>query len=170
MTTTGVEKTQPAQYVPTGVPESRLEQWILRLWRRPWWLAPAALALCVAAAGGYVLSNNPTDDRADLLGPCAFKALTGYDCPGCGGTRMVWYVLHGNIGEAIHHHLIAFVAIPFLLYAYIAWVAGRITAKSVRWLPTLKVPGWVLGAYAVAWLVFAVLRNIPGQPLHYFYV
>lgn len=36
--------------------------------------------------------------------PCLFHLLTGLYCPGCGGTRAVWYLLHGRIFESIRYH------------------------------------------------------------------
>ncbi len=146
---------------------NRFEEWILRLWQRPRWLAPLAIFGCVAAACTYVLTNNPTDDRPDLLGPCAFKTLTGYDCPGCGGTRMVWYVLHGNLLQAARHHLVAFVAIPVVIYAYVVLVADRIFRVK---LPTTRIPWGVCIGYVLVWLMFAVARDLPWQPFHTFFV
>lgn len=45
-----------------------------------------------------------------LLRPCMFHALTGYYCPGCGGTRAVRALLHVQLLESFRHH-------PFVLYA-----------------------------------------------------
>jgi Protein of unknown function (DUF2752) len=40
-----------------------------------------------------VLAYNPTDRIPDPTGPCTWHALFGIDGPGCGGTRMLWYLL-----------------------------------------------------------------------------
>lgn len=42
-----------------------------------------------------------------LLGgipPCALHRLTGYYCPGCGGTRAVVALLHGKILISLYYH------------------------------------------------------------------
>lgn len=44
-----------------------------------------------------------------LLGPCMFHLLTGYHCPGCGGTRAVYALLRGEIWRSFCYH-------PFVLY------------------------------------------------------
>jgi len=36
--------------------------------------------------------------------PCLFRRLTKLYCPGCGGTRAVWYLLHGDIGRSLWYH------------------------------------------------------------------
>jgi len=43
------------------------------------------------------------------LWPCLFHLLTGYYCPGCGGTRAVQALLAGNLLRSFWYH-------PFVLY------------------------------------------------------
>ena len=147
--------------------QSKFEQIVLRWWGNPAWLAPLVIFGCVASACTYVLINNPADNAPDPLGPCAFKALTGYDCPGCGGTRMVWYLLHGNVVQAARHHLVVFLAIPFVLYAYAVMVAGRIFHVT---LPRLRISAWPVATFCAVWALYAVLRNLPWAPFHTFFV
>ena len=40
--------------------------------------------------------------------PCLFHLLTGLYCPGCGGTRAVKYLLHGQILKSIQYHPLIF--------------------------------------------------------------
>ena len=48
--------------------------------------------------------------------PCLFHLLTGYYCPGCGGTRAVRYLLRGEIWKSIQYHpLVIYVAVVFLI-------------------------------------------------------
>ena|GEM_PF-1020948 len=148
------------------VVESRFEEFLVRLWSRRW-LAPLAILGCMAAAATWVLSNNPVDDRADPLGPCVFKAFTGLDCPGCGGTRMVWYLLHGDLLQAARFHLMALIAVPVLLYAYLALVADRVGKFR---LPSVNIPGGIIAGYALGWVLFVVARNLPWAPFTSFYV
>jgi hypothetical protein len=148
-------------------PPGRLERLAMAAWTKPKWLAPVAVLGCVGAAFTYVLQNNPADAQADPLGPCAFKLLTGFDCPGCGGTRMVWYLLHGNVLEAARYHFVALLAVPVLAWAYIVWAVFRFTGKK---LPSKSIPLPLILGYLVFWFVFAVLRNLPWAPFDWFYV
>ena len=148
-------------------PPSRFERIAMAAWSKPSWLAPLAILGCIGAAGTYVLSNDPTDAGLDPLGPCAFKMLTGLDCPGCGGTRMVWYLLHGDIFQAARHHIVALIAIPILAYAYVAFAARRLFNVT---LPTKRIPLVGILGFLLFWVVFAVLRNLPWAPFDWFYV
>ena len=47
-----------------------------------------------------------------LLGPCLLHALSGYYCPGCGGTRAVKFLLRGEIVKSFCYH-------PIVLYAVV---------------------------------------------------
>ncbi len=38
------------------------------------------------------------------LPPCPFHLITGYYCPGCGGTRAFYALLHGRILQAFFYH------------------------------------------------------------------
>jgi hypothetical protein len=149
--------TGPVAWTPT--PKTRVGRFADRLWTRPAWLAPLAVFGCAASAVGYVLANDPTDAKADPLAPCLFRTLTGLDCPGCGGTRMMWYLLHGNLPEAARHHLVALLLVPFVVYGYLTWAASRLFGTK-PWRPGRVF--WL--TVAVSWLVFAVARNLPWEP------
>ncbi|RZU76338.1 uncharacterized protein DUF2752 [Micromonospora kangleipakensis] len=105
--------------------------------------ATLALAGAIGAAAAFVLRFNPTDRVADPTGPCLWHAVTGINGPGCGGTRMFYYMLHGDLVDAARRHLAALVAVPFLLYAGVRW-AG--IAWFGRELPALRLsPTRLLG-------------------------
>lgn len=124
------------------------------------WSSPLAVWFALAAAIVLVLANNPADRRPDLLGGCGWYTLFGTNGPTCGGTRMVWYLLHGDIVNAARMHLVALIGAPFALYALVQWSAERMFGLR---LPRLRLKWWVYAAYGVAFVLFgAVLRNLPG--------
>jgi hypothetical protein len=130
--------------------------------------APWAVWATLAAAIGFVLAFDPTDYTPDPTGPCTWHMLFGIDGPSCGGTRMVWYLLHGNLVQAARHHLAALLGTPVALYALIGWTAA---ATFGRRLPTPRIPRWAWLAYAAFFLIYAVvLRNLPWEPFTWFYV
>ena len=62
--------------------------------------AGLALTACAAVLFGvvaYYYGHDPSDGGAPV---CAFKYLTGYDCPGCGSQRAFHALLHGRVAEA----------------------------------------------------------------------
>jgi Protein of unknown function (DUF2752) len=115
-----------------------------------------ALGTGAVAAGGlaYVGLNDP--HRPGFLFPaCPFKALTGWNCPGCGGLRMTHDVLHGDLGAAVIDNVFLLVGLPLLA----AWLV-------VRWRrgqPLMTKPAIIVIAVAV--IAWTVVRNLPGFPL-----
>lgn len=158
--------TAPLVYPPPPR-ESRLYRAIMAVWTHPTWLAPVLVLACLGTAFSYVLAFNPADAKPDPLGPCAFRAITGLDCPGCGGTRMVWFLLHGDVLQAARHHAIALLVVPVLVYAYLAWGAKRIFNLT---LPTRSIPTLAWVSFLGLWAVFSVVRNLPWEPFLYFRV
>jgi len=128
-------------------------------------LGPLAALGPFVAAAWFVLRFNPTDRTADPTGPCLWHAVTGINGPSCGGTRMFYYLIHGDLVEAARHHLLALVAVPFLAYAWLRWTLGHFGYR----LPALRLSKAVLIGYGVFFLVFStVLRNLDWGPLAWF--
>ena len=45
--------------------------------------------------------------------PCLFHLATGYYCPGCGGTRAITSLLHGQIlNSFLYHPVVLYAAMP----------------------------------------------------------
>jgi len=79
--------------------------------------SPVAVWVSLAAAATYILANNPVDRNPDLLGGCGWYTAFGTNGPTCGGTRMVWYLLHGDIINAARMHLVALIGTRSPLHA-----------------------------------------------------
>lgn len=88
---------------------------------------------------------------------CPSRALTGLDCPGCGSTRCMAALLRGDVVGAVDQNLLAVVALPFLAWAWWAWLAGAWTDRRVT--SPLDRPGASL-AVLVAVVLFTVVRNV----------
>ncbi|MEU4241544.1 DUF2752 domain-containing protein [Actinoplanes sp. NPDC026619] len=157
----------PPGWYPPPRPDP-VTRFVQRVWTRsPIWAAPVALFACMGGAVGYTLAVNPTAAGAGDAPTCLLKYTTGFICPGCGGTRAAWYLLHGDIPAAARHHLIFTFAVPFLLYMYVAWAGKRL----FNWkLPQLTVSPGVLIAFVAVWGVWSLLRNLPWAPFTAFYV
>jgi hypothetical protein len=155
------------QPVFTPPPPGRFTAFLLRAWARsPRWLAPAAILACFGGAAAFVSVREPLDGADDVT-TCLVKLTTGFDCPGCGGTRAFFYLINANIPAAARHHLVFVFAVPFLLYAYVAWAGNRM----FRWrLPQLQLSPLTVGLFLTAVGVFSVLRNLPWPPFTWFYV
>lgn len=110
--------------------------------------------LALAGALTYIGLADP--HRPGFLFPgCPFKALTGLDCPACGGLRMTHDLLNGDLGAAMVDNLFLLLALPVLsVWLAFRWRRGR---------PLM--PVWATVTLIVAAAAWTVLRNWPGFPL-----
>jgi Protein of unknown function (DUF2752) len=155
--------------VPYTIPEPNgFTRFMIRMYERsPVWLAPAAVLLCFFGAASYVLISNPSDGGAFDSPTCIVKMTTGLDCPGCGGTRAFYYLLRGNLPEAVRHHAMAVFAAPFLVWLFAAWSIKTIWGKDI---PIPQISSRTISVFLAAWGVFMVVRNIPIAPFTSLYV
>ncbi|MEU7570762.1 DUF2752 domain-containing protein [Micromonospora sp. NPDC049240] len=155
-----------AAYQP--VEPDRFTRMVLRLHdRAPRWAVPLAALACVGLGMTYALISDPTRSDPDARPTCLLKLTTGLDCPGCGGTRALWFVLHGDLPAAARHHFLFVFALPFLAWLFVAWAGNR----AFGWrLPEPQFSPKVLGGFLAAWAVFSVVRNLPWAPFPSLYV
>ncbi|MEU4561740.1 DUF2752 domain-containing protein [Actinoplanes sp. NPDC023936] len=161
----------PPEWVAYRYPppqQDRITRFVERVAARsPIWLAPVALLACMGAAAGYTLVSDPVSSEAGAEPTCILKYLTGFVCPGCGGTRAAWYLLHGDLPAAARHHAMFVFAVPFLLYLYVAWAGRRLFELR---LPQLTISPAVMITFMAVWGVWSILRNLPWAPFTAFYV
>jgi hypothetical protein len=155
----------PASSIP---PEGKFSQFMLRQWARsPRWFAPLAILVCFGGGVAYTFALDPVASGAFASPTCIIKLTTGFDCPGCGGTRAFWYLLHGNVPAAARSHILAVFAAPYLLYLYLAWTANQM----FRWnIPYVRITPKVIAYFLAVWGIFSVARNLPWPPFTWMYV
>jgi hypothetical protein len=125
-----------------------------------WVLASSVVAGCAGIAA-YVYLVDPNTSSA--YPQCPLKHLTGLDCPGCGGLRATHSLLHGDIGGALNHNVLAVIIVPVLAYMIVRWMFQLFD----RQLPAIRLPRWSAVAIPVVILAFTVVRNIPWGPFVY---
>jgi hypothetical protein len=118
----------------------------------------AAIVLGVTAlgAGGVVFFFNPSTHG--FYPVCLFHKLTGWNCPGCGGTRSLYALLHGNFALALKDNAL-FVVLLAAAAARGIWFAAK---KICRQPIGSFLPANVLWAVLAIAAVFTVLRNLPA--------
>jgi hypothetical protein len=165
-----MSSTAPPQWhtPPPYAEPDRITRFFTKWWHRsPVWVAPVAALACMGAAAGYTLITNPTAAGAGDPPTCLLKYTTGFVCPGCGGTRAAWYLLHGDIPAAARHHAIFVFAVPFLLWMYVAWAGKRMFGWN---LPQLNLTPKTIGIFLAVWGVWSIARNLPWAPFTSLYV
>lgn len=165
----GLEPPPPAfPMVPDAARPDPVTRWVTAVVDRcPRWTGPALSLVGVAGAVGYTYLVRPTSVTAGMHPACLVKVLTGFDCPGCGGTRAAWYLLHGDLAEAAVHHPVFVMLVPFLIYMYGVWALNTVLGRK---LPQIRPSSGVLVAFLAGWFVFSILRNLPWAPFTVFYV
>lgn len=64
--------------------------------------------------------------------PCPFRALTGWECPLCGGTRMGGALLHGDLAAAFAFNPVALIGLGVLAVVGAAWLVELVGGPRVR--------------------------------------
>jgi hypothetical protein len=119
-----------------------------------------ALVWATLAAGAtYLFFFEP--GKTGFFPICPFRALTGFTCPGCGSTRGLHRLLHGDVVSAFELNPLLILSLPFLLYALLRYTNAAIREKPLK--------GNQLNAKYI-WLLFGVImffwiyRNTPFYP------
>ncbi len=122
------------------------------------WLTAAA----VLAAGAALLYWIPPAPGS-IYPPCPFRSLTGLYCPGCGSTRCLHALLHGDLRQAAAYNVLLLAALPFLVCygARLLWHVGR-----PRTAPQRRLPAWAIRALCVVVVAYWALRNIDCAPFN----
>ena len=119
---------------------------------------PLASAAVVGLASVALRLRDPHERGS--WGLCPFKALTGWNCPLCGGLRAVNDLGHGQVSEALHSNLVFVASIPLVLALWLLWVRRGWTGDAGPRLPAGLVRPLLAGA-AVLVVAFTVYRNTP---------
>lgn len=119
----------------------------------------AAVWICAFAAAALLYRYDPKEIA--LLPKCVFHEFTGLHCPGCGSTRALHSLVHGDFSAALHYNLFFVALAPVIL-----WLLVLESGKAFfGWEPRLRpAPAVLLWALFGVLLAFTVFRNIPSPP------
>ncbi|MGA2248313.1 MAG: DUF2752 domain-containing protein [Verrucomicrobiota bacterium] len=117
----------------------------------------AAIVVTIIAAGiaAVVYFFNPSAHH--FYPVCQFHRLTGLNCPGCGGTRALYALLHGDPATAFRDNALFVVGLP-IAAARGGWFAlnrWRRRPNGQFFPPKYLIP------FVVATGLFGILRNLP---------
>ena len=123
--------------------------------RKP--LQDVALFVAIIAVGVVFFFFNPVTTA--FYPKCLFHEMTGLYCPGCGSTRALYSLMHGEFREALRDNALVVLALPLL--------GAMLLARAFRRRPPIAARRFKLG-----WLIllltgiiaFGVARNIPCRP------
>ena len=83
--------------------------------------------------------------------PCMFHFVTGFYCPGCGLTRMIFSIFKLDFYQAFRYNPLVFIlGIIYLIYKLIEIVLNK----------KIKIPEYVYYILIVILILYGILRNI----------
>ena len=111
----------------------------------------------VIAVGAVFFLFNPSTTA--FYPKCLFHEMTGLYCPGCGSTRALYCLMHGEFREALCDNALVVLVLPLLGAILLARAFRRrppivVRQSQLRW----------LGLLLAMIVVFGVARNIPRRP------
>ena len=113
----------------------------------------AAIAMAIAALVLYFFPPQ----RYGFYPACPVYRYLHLFCPGCGSTRALSALLHGNFAAAVHYNPL-FVALLPLLGAFAALVYWKAVARNeVQW---PRIPTSAIMVLLAIMGVFSIVRNL----------
>lgn len=122
-------------------------------------LRAAFVWAALAAAAAYLFIFEP--GKSGFFPACPFRMLTGFTCPGCGSTRGLHYLLHGDVVAAFEFNPLLILSLPFLFYALVRYTNAAMRARPLKRHQLNAKYIWVLFVVIMSFWVF---RNTPFYP------
>jgi hypothetical protein len=144
---------------PPPLDRSVLPRPASRLWGR---VCAGGALVAAGATSVFLFAVNPNSPTSPYP-QCLTKALTGVDCPGCGGLRATHALLHGDIAAAVDHNALVLLIVPAVLFVLLRWALGQFGVR----LPTVPLRPWMAWSLIALLAVFSVVRNIVDSPFFF---
>jgi hypothetical protein len=113
-----------------------------------------AIAGILLLGFGVLYSFAPTEHT--FYPRCPFFALTHLLCPGCGGTRALYQLLHLHLREALRYNALVTALFPVACAGFVFWYYSTVRYGRS---PRLHLPRSVMVCLYVIFILFAVVRN-----------
>ena len=112
----------------------------------------------------YLAYSFDPNAENSLLPPCIFHETTGLHCPGCGATRSLNSLLHGDLLSALDFNPLFVAILPFLLLFIVDETYHFVTERH---LISQRLGPKMAWAAVIAIVLFGILRNLPFEPFRY---
>ena len=115
--------------------------------------------LTLAVGTTYLFIFEP--GKSGFFPACPFRLLTGFTCPGCGSTRGLHRLLHGDVIGAFEFNPLMVLSLPFLLYALVRYTTAAVTGRPLH---RYRLDAKYIWALFVVIMCFWVFRNTRLNP------
>jgi len=122
----------------------------------------AVLGIAAMGFGAAILWYfDPT--KTSFLPACPMLRFTGFACPGCGMTRGLHALLHGDIITALDYNAL----IPFfVVFAGYLFISMLLVVFRGRGIPKWTYTPQTLFSVLIIMFLFAFVRNLPFYPFN----
>ncbi|MED5382096.1 MAG: DUF2752 domain-containing protein [Verrucomicrobiota bacterium] len=117
------------------------------------------LPLLALGGAGALFFLDPT--KLAFFPKCAFHMATGYSCPGCGSSRALHQLTHGNVLEAVRLNPGVMFLLGMGVTDFGRYIRSTMQAKPFR---TLFANVRLVIGLVAGMLLYAVARNLPWAP------
>ena len=115
--------------------------------------------LSIALGATYLFIFEP--GKTGFFPACPFRTLTGFTCPGCGSTRGLHRLLHGDIVSALEFNPLMVLSLPFLLYALMRYTTAAVSGRPLQRHNLDAKYIWMLFAVIISFWIFRNTRFYP---------
>ena len=120
----------------------------------PQWCTMAA-ALIGAHVGVAVFFSHNDPYSSQLFPECIWRQVTGWECPGCGGTRALYSLFRGDFVASIAMNPLVVASYAALLLLGAQAIVGATGRRTVRW------PHWLAMSLIVTAAAYSgIIRNL----------
>jgi hypothetical protein len=113
----------------------------------------------LAVAAAYLFFFEP--GRTGFFPACPFRTLTGLTCPGCGTTRALHQLLHGNLLGAFELNPLLLLLLPVIGFILILYTRCVITGRPMPQIVLPRKYVWIASALVLGFWIF---RNTAAYP------
>ena len=117
------------------------------------------IPLIVIGGGAALFFLNPNENS--FFPKCSLYVATGYTCPGCGSTRALYHLSHGNVLEAFRLNP---GLITLLLLSVTDYTRYAIAVKRAKRFQTLFFNTKLIFTLLGGMLIYGIVRNLPWAP------
>lgn len=125
-----------------------------------------ALAGVAGMSGAAFVAGYFDPSTAGFFPVCPLFALTGLACPGCGMTRGLHALLHGDVLTALDYNLILPGILFFFGYLFVSLILIAVRGRGLNFKIFTPLVLWGFFGFA---FVFTILRNLPYYPFNILY-
>jgi hypothetical protein len=120
-------------------------------------ILPAVVPPAILAFAAILLLRFPPAQYS-FYPQCPFHELLHLQCPGCGATRAIAAILHGDVIDAFNQNALITLLLPLAATYGILGYMRLLQRKSLRW--PQPPPAIIYTALTLA-AIFTIVRNLP---------